>query len=624
MKPRIPQGGFVIAAGLNSDLDVAAQGLLETGAKINLAREQGILLGAWEEYDGQGLWVQGDHGAAFDLDLTNATELSRSVGLDGADGTEHGRLLWLLYRQYGLDFVDQLRGAFAFALWDGANQEIIVVTDPYGIRPVVYLRNSKSLAAASRIRHLLHFPFARKEIDPEAIYHYLFFHAICSPLTIYKDVRKLEPGKGIQFKEGRFKTFVHYDIQYKTDNGKRTGYWKKAIPAALENAVAKYVPLSSYEKTGCFLSGGTDSSSLAGYYTKLTGRPAQTFSIAFDNEAYNEVEYARIAAKHFGLKAHEYWVTPEDVLSFLEIYPGLYDEPFGNSSAVPVYYCAKKAKDEGVEVLLGGDGGDEIFGGNQRYSTNLVFERYFAIPELVRKHALEPMLGILPDAGIFFKARRYIRRAKIPNPERFFSYNLLADSERNGILQPDFLSGLDPECFMNLMRNHFRRIAPAHVTDSLLYLDMKITITDNDLRKVNQMGEVCGLRTRFPFLTRELVDFAACIPPSLKATPAKTRVMFKEALRGFLPHEIIAKKKHGMGVPVGMWIKNHQPLSDLVHDMLLQENASIRHYIKPTFLEHIWRQMQSSSTPYYGDNLWVFLILEIWLSLHRQLADPVA
>jgi len=100
--------------------------------------------------------------------------------------------------------------------------------------------------------------------------------------------------------------------------------------------------------------------------------------------------------------------------------------------------------------------------------------------------------------------------------------------------------------------------------------------------------------------------------------------MFKEALRGFLPHEIIAKKKHGMGVPVGMWIKNHQPLSDLVHDMLLQENASIRHYIKPTFLEHIWRQMQSSSTPYYGDNLWVFLILEIWLSLHRQLADPVA
>jgi asparagine synthase (glutamine-hydrolysing) len=618
MKPRIPQGGFVVASGPSSDLDNAAHRLAKTGAKINLVRESGIMLGAWQEYTGQGLWIQGDHGTAFDLDLTNAKELGKLLGLDEDEGIEYGRLLWLLYKQYGLDFVDKLRGAFSFALWDGPNQEIIVVTDPYGIRPVVYLKDSGSFAAASRIRHLLHFPFARREIDPEAIYHYLFFHAICSPLTIYKGMRKLEPGKGLQVNGERLNSFVHYDIQYKTDNDKGTGYWKKAIPEALENAVAKYVPLSSYEKTGCFLSGGTDSSSLAGYYTKLTGKPAQTFSIAFDNEAYNEVEYARIAARHFGLKSVEYWVTPEDVLSFLEIYPNMYDEPFGNSSAVPVYYCAKRAKEEGIDVLLGGDGGDEIFGGNQRYSANLVFERYYAIPKLFRNYALEPLLRMLPDPGVFRKARRYIRRAKMPNPERFFSYNLLADSERSAILQPDFLSGLDAECFMNLMRDHFKRISPAHVTDALLYLDMKITITDNDLRKVNQMTEACGLRTRFPFLNRDLVDFSACIPPPLKATHARTRVIFKEALRGFLPEEIIEKKKHGMGVPVGLWIKNQRPLSALVEQFLLHEKAYIHQYIQPKYIENIWHQMQKESTPYFGDNLWVFFILELWL---KQFSD---
>jgi asparagine synthase (glutamine-hydrolysing) len=613
---RIPQGGFVVAAGLGHDADVVVERLLKSGAQIHIAREQGIILGAWKEYGGQGLWVHGDHGAVFDLDLTNTHELKKSVGFEPAEEVDSGHLLWLLYQQYGIGFLDKLRGAFGFALWDGANREVIVATDPFGIRPVVYLKDSKAFVAASRIRHILNFPFARREIDPEAIYHYLFFHAICTPLTIYRDVRKLEPGKGLRLKEDRLGPFTHYDIKYETAEQKTIDYWKKSIPAELENAVKQYMPLSSYDKTGCFLSGGTDSSSLAGYYTKLAGKPAQTFSIAFDHESYNEIEYARIAARHLGLNSHEYWVTPEDVRSFLEIYAGLYDEPFGNSSVVPAYYCAKRAREQGIDVLFGGDGGDEIFGGNQRYATNLLFERYFSIPEFIRNRLLEPMLQLFPNNGVFFKARRYIRRAKIPNPERFFSYNLLADNAQNGILQPDFLSRIDPGCFINLMRDHFERVGPTHVTNALLYLDMKITITDNDLRKVNQMAEVCGLRTQFPFLHRDLVDFAAHIPPALKAAPGATRVIFKEAMNGFLPQEIIKKQKHGMGVPVGIWIKSHPELSNLVQECLLSSKARIHEYIQPKFLEYIWQKMKTESIPYYGDNLWVFLVLELWMQGH--------
>jgi asparagine synthase (glutamine-hydrolysing) len=230
---------------------------------------------------------------------------------------------------------------------------------------------------------------------------------------------------------------------------------------------------------------------------------------------------------------------------------------------------------------------------------------------------LEPLIRVLPDNGIFHKTGRYIRRANIPNPDRFFSYNLLAENQPSAILQPDFLSSIDSDCFMNLMRSHFNRIGPAHVTDALLYLDMKITITDNDLRKVTQMVEACGIRVRYPFLHRELVDFAACIPPSLKATSETTRVIFKEALKGFLPQEIIKKKKHGMGLPVGMWMKTDKSLNDLIRTSLFQKKARIHSYIQPEFLENIWTKMQSESTPYYGDNLWVYLILELWLSGHQ-------
>jgi asparagine synthase (glutamine-hydrolysing) len=226
---------------------------------------------------------------------------------------------------------------------------------------------------------------------------------------------------------------------------------------------------------------------------------------------------------------------------------------------------------------------------------------------------LEPLIRLLPRNGIFYKARRYIRRAKIPNPERFFSYNLLAENNPNLILQPDFEASVNPECFMDLMRAHFTRIGRVHVTDALLYLDMKITITDNDLRKVTQMAEACGLRVRYPFLHRELVDFAACIPPSLKAKPRKTRVIFKEAMQNFLPPAIIAKKKQGMGLPFGVWLKRGAELSALMMDSLFSPKARISQYLDSSFLREISHRALNDETHYFGDNIWIFLVLELWL-----------
>lgn len=263
--------------------------------------------------------------------------------------------------------------------------------------------------------------------------------------------------------------------------------------------------------------------------------------------------------------------------------------------------------------MLGGDGGDEIFGGNERYVTNLIFERYFQLPEIIRKGMLEPLLGVLPGKGLIYKVQRYVRRANMRNPRRFYSYNLLAEYDNKEIFQDEFLRQVDTECFFKRAQEVYDRATPAQDTDRLLYLDMKYTITDNDLRKVTQMVEAAGLQVRYPLLDRDLVDFAATIPPGLKVKPGKNRYMFKQAMTGFLPNEIVNKTKHGMGLPIAKWFKEDPALNVMLEDALFSAKPEIYRFVKPVYLQHLRQSLLTEETPYYGDSLWVFLILEMWL-----------
>jgi len=307
-------------------------------------------------------------------------------------------------------------------------------------------------------------------------------------------------------------------------------------------------------------------------------------------------------------------VTPQDVTDLIELLPKIYDEPFGNASVIPAFYCAHHAGGNGIEVMLGGDGGDEIFGGNERYVTNLIFQRYLNLPENMRTKLIEPLLALMPDKGLFYKAKRYVRRANIPNPERFFSYNLLAEVSPDTIFRQDFINGVHLNTFMDIARNHYQNADPADDTDRLLYLDMKFTITDNDIRKVTPMVEAAGLRVRYPLLDRDLVDFTTTIPPDLKVKWKKNRYIFKQAMKGFLPDEIINKSKHGMGLPVTPWFKKDAKMRELLYDTVFTGTTKLSQYIKPDFINQIKTSFEDDSSSYYGDNLWVFLVLEQWLN----------
>ena len=617
MKPAIPYGGFFAACCPAGRQEALCADLRQSRAQVVFLENAGLVLAAWSEFAGQGLWREGAAVVAYDLDLTNSAQLAALAGLPEGDDepVDAGRLLWALYQRFGIDFIDKLRGAFAFALWDENQDRLLVVTDFYGIRPVVFSGTGDKFAAASRIRQLA-LAGIEKTINPEAIYHYLFFQAVCSPVSIYQGVHKLEPGQGFCLRGGKLEPFVYYDINYSSANNNEN-YWKKTIPEAVETAVSRFVSHEPTNRTGCFLSGGTDSSTIAGYYTKLAGRPAKTFSIGFDDPKYNELDFARIAVKHFGTDQHEYLVTPADVLSLIEELPKIYDEPFGNASVVAAYFCAQLAKQHGVEVMLGGDGGDEIFGGNERYVTNLMFEQYFHAPEILRKRVLEPLIGALPGVGPLYKAQRYIRRANMRNPRRFYSYNLLAEHDNREIFQEEFLLQVDTDCFFQRAQALYDQAAPANDTDRLLYLDMKYTMTDNDLRKVTQMVEAAGVRARYPLLDRDLVDFAATIPPGLKVKPGKNRYMFKQAMRGFLPDEIIQKTKHGMGLPIAKWLKEDAALNALLENALFSGKPEIHRYVKADYLQKLRHSFMTEETPYYGDSLWVFLVLEMWLQNNK-------
>jgi asparagine synthase (glutamine-hydrolysing) len=261
MKIQIPSSGFFILKSTALDLQEVKFRFDEKGATTKLFEKDSVLLASLNQFEDQGMWTDGENGVTYDMDLTNLEKLYREANLNHSDTTDKGQLLWILYNKYGIDFVDKLRGTFAFAIWDSTSREIFVITDPYGIKPVVYSDSSRHFCAASRIRHIHLADPTLKEINPDAIFHYLFFQAVCSPLTIYKKILKLEPGRGLCI-TNQLTSFTHYDIQYSPDQTLSEEDWKQQIKEQVKKAVNVCVPFSPYVNSGCFLSGGTDASDL--------------------------------------------------------------------------------------------------------------------------------------------------------------------------------------------------------------------------------------------------------------------------------------------------------------------------------------------------------------------------
>jgi asparagine synthase (glutamine-hydrolysing) len=277
------------------------------------------------------------------------------------------------------------------------------------------------------------------------------------------------------------------------------------------------------------------------------------------------------------------------------------------------------AAQHGVKVLLAGDGGDELFGGNEAYRTEKIFEFYQNVPRVFRKALIEPALAALPmKNGLVGKARRYVQKSNTPALERMLAYHFLNTHSFETVFETDFVKALDGYSLYHALERYYANAPASERLDRRMYADVKTVLGDSDLPKVTIMSELAGIQARFPFLERSVAEFSGRIPARLKVKGLEKRYLFKRAFRNLLPVEIMQKKKHGFGIPVSTWLKSDRPMRELTHDVLLSSRAFGRGYFRRDFIEDLFRKHETDDTAYYGDTLWTFLVLELW---HRQFVD---
>ncbi|MES2353858.1 MAG: asparagine synthase-related protein [Pseudomonadota bacterium] len=507
-----------------------------------------------------------------------------------------------------------LKGAFTALVIDENRQSISIAVDRMGIHSLSFTITDNTLLFGTGCDTINAHPLAHPEIDPQALYYYLYFHMIPAPGSIYKNYRRLLPGEYLTFSNGNISTSQYWSMHFEENHHASFAELKEEFMSTLRASVKD---MSAGISTGCFLSGGTDSSTMAGMLGEATGKPARSYSIGFDEPGYDEMSYARLAAKHFGTDQHEYYVTPADIVEAIPLIARGYDQPFGNSSAVPTYYCAKMAKQDGIEQLIGGDGGDELFGGNERYAKQRVFSLYEKIPRSLRKGFVTPLINNFPGNEQFTllrKAKSYVQQASVPMPARLETYNLLERIGYENMFSPAFLKLIDTKKPVEHLNVIYHGADAGTQINRMLALDFRVTLADNDLPKVIGACSLAGMDVTFPMLADSVVAFSAKLAPDLKLKGTKLRYFFKEALSDFLPAEIITKQKHGFGLPFGPWIGRHKPLQELVNDSL--RALQRRGFIQPAFIDELTSQHLSTHSGYYGTMVWVLAMLEQWLAEH--------
>ncbi len=555
-------------------------------------------------------------GSNFALFAPASTMLNKheSIVLCIKPNLQLGRLEQLLnaYQEQGKDFIEHLMESAELVLIDQYRRSLILVTDPLGLSHIYYAQTADGIVFGSSADYVISHPEVSNAISAQSVYDYVYFHHCPSPNTIYQQVKKLEGGQVLVYEDGEIDIKRYWLPNFYEQLDGTLLQAGLELQDLLVSAVRNSV--DTPDNTGAFLSGGLDSSSVAGALAKVFPGQAKTFSMGFPVEGYNEIEYANIAVKHFNTKQHEYYVTPEDTVRAVPLIAAYYDEPFGNSSALAAYYCAKLAKENGVKRLLAGDGGDEIFAGNERYAKQMLFDHYRRIPGFAQA-ALEAGLGCLPSAianlKIPFKIQRYIDQANAPMPDRLQDYNFLHRHDVAEIFSESFLTQIDTAEPLQLLRDSYQRPENASTLNRMLYMDWKTTLHDNDLVKVNRMCEMAGVEVCYPLLDQRIVDLSCRIPSDIKLKGQKLRWFYKQAMADFLPDQIINKSKHGFGLPFGIWLKDHQPLKELAYDAI--HGLKKREFFKPEFLDHAIEMHQSIHAAYYGELIWVLMMLELWL-----------
>jgi asparagine synthase (glutamine-hydrolysing) len=516
----------------------------------------------------------------------------------------------LLSRKGPADAAAQVQGDFAIALRlpDGS---VFMAVDRFAVRSLCYRVEGDRLHVAERADAIAP---AQGPLAPQALFDYLYFHVVPLPRTIFDGVHRLPPGHYGLFRGGQLTVAPYWQARFAPQARPDFDALRHEFRDRLREAVARQLDGST---PACFLSGGTDSSTVAGMIAEAAGRPPVCYSVGFEAEGYDEMAYARLAARHFGCEHREIYFTPDDLAREIPVVAAAYDQPFGNSSALPSFHCAAQAHQEGITRMLAGDGGDELFGGNERYATQQLFEHWQRVPRVLRDGLLQPLFE-LPGVArlpVLRKGTSYIRQARTPLPDRAQVYNLIRRLGYDRVFMPAFLAQVDAADVDLQQRRVWAEAVCTDEIDRHLAYDWRYTLAECDLPKVVGTTGLAGVSVGFPMLDASLVDFSMRLPADYKLRRGQLRWFFKEALRGFLPEAVITKKKQGFGLPFGVWMVQHPGLQAMARDAM--KSLVGRGLLQPAFQRQLLDELLPQHPHYHGTMVWILLMLEHWLRAHR-------
>jgi asparagine synthase (glutamine-hydrolysing) len=517
------------------------------------------------------------------------------------------------YEEYGADCLKHLRGMFAFAIWDKTDESLFIARDRVGKKPLFYaLTEKENFVFGSELKVLLEHGEISKEIDHSALDAYLTFGYVPEEFCIFKSVAKLEPGSFLIFKDGAVTTQKYWDFNYSPITKVKTeAEYVEELREKIKEAVR--VRLISEVPLGAFLSGGVDSSAIVAMMSQILAEPVKTFSIGFREDSFNELKYARIAAKHYNTEHHEFIVTP-DLVETIDELVWHFDEPFADPSALPTFMVSKMARDF-VTVVLSGDGGDELFAGYTRYVTDKKRSGLGKLPRSFRRNLLRPLVEALPHGA---RGRNYLYNTSLDAIDRYIdSISHFGSLKKNALYEASFRQNLNGD--FGKAADAFREIANGvsseNQLDKLLYLDSKTYLPSDILTKVDRMTMAASLEARVPLLDHELIEYVQKIPAELKLKGVSTKYIFKKALEGIVPHEILYREKQGFGVPINEWI--NLQLKDRIRETLLEKRTTERGFFEPKYIKILLDEHHKNRRD-HSYSLWILWMLELW---HRRYAD---
>jgi len=514
-----------------------------------------------------------------------------------------------LYAEYGKECVTHLRGMFAFAIWDATNKRLFMARDRLGKKPLHYLHDGEKFLFGSEIKSILCYSGFTPEVNRLGIVNYIAYGYSPDPDTLFNGIKKLPPGHRLILENGQISIDCYWDVEYLPDYSLSEQQILEETERLLEESVK--IRLMSDVPLGAFLSGGIDSSLVVALMARNMGEPVKTFSIGFDEKKYNELPYARMVAQKYGTDHHEEIVRPdaEEVIPHLI---KMFDEPFADSSAIPTYYVSRLASRH-VTVALSGDGGDEMFGGYDRYLDSGLSCVTDKLPHSFRKTLIGLPAGLLPES---FPGINILRYLAADSDQRYIAKMTKGVSWIHGKLFSPELARLagttDPSITL------LKLLPKVQMHDSITrrqYLDCKTYLPGDIMTKVDRASMSVSLEARAPILDHCFVEFAFRVPVHYKVRGRTTKYMLKQLAYKLLPHEIIDRPKMGFAMPVAQWINSDW--RDMSEDLVIGRRALQRDNFSPEYLNHIMSEHRRGRRD-HSYIIWTLMVLEMW---YRELID---